>query len=108
MGGALALHTAYRFVCGLGGVFTMSSFLNDDSVLYKDIKSPNTPLCMFHGDRDTMVPILWGQKTYEKLSKLGVNADFHSVPDALHEIKKKELNNLFQWIEDTLKASQIN
>ncbi|KRT84507.1 hydrolase, partial [Oryctes borbonicus] len=60
MGGALALHTAYRSVPGLAGVFALSSFLNDDSIVYKALQDPSegpdTPFIMFHGDHDTLVP----------------------------------------------------
>lgn len=106
MGGALALHTAYRCLPGLAGVFTMSSFLNDNTILYKEVKSLETPLCMFHGNRDTMVPLLWGQKTFNELTKLGIKGNFETVPNALHEIKKSELTAIFKWIEETL--PQIN
>ena len=35
MGGALAMHLAYRFCPSVAGVFALSSFLNEDSVVYK-------------------------------------------------------------------------
>lgn len=38
MGGALALHTAYRWESNLAGVFAFSSFLNDNSVVYEELK----------------------------------------------------------------------
>lgn len=106
MGGALALHTAYRFKPGLAGVFTLSSFLNRDSLVYNTLKTDksgiDTPLIMFHGDRDTMVPISWGEKTYDTLKGLGAKADFFSVKNCLHELKKKEIEDLFQWISKVL------
>lgn len=104
MGGALALHTAYRFTPGLGGVFTMSSFLNDDTIMYKEIKSLNTPLYMFHGDRDTLVPLTWGESTYKKLTDMGVQGNFNIVKNTLHELKHGELTDLFNWIEHKLPA----
>lgn len=38
MGGALALHTAYRWDPNVAGVFAFSSFLNDNSIVYKELK----------------------------------------------------------------------
>ena len=37
MGGALALHLAYRFNKPFAGCFTISSFLNHDSLVYEVI-----------------------------------------------------------------------
>lgn len=38
MGGALAFHTAYRWEPNLAGMFAFSSFLNDNSVVYEELK----------------------------------------------------------------------
>lgn len=35
MGGAMAMHLAFRFVPEVAGVFALSSFLNDNSATYK-------------------------------------------------------------------------
>lgn len=55
MGGALALHTGYHLNQNLAGVFAMSSFLNQNSIVYDSIKNTQTrtlpKLLMFHGDR---------------------------------------------------------
>lgn len=55
MGGALALHTGYHLNQELGGVFAMSSFLNQNSIVYDSIKNSKSnrlpKLLMFHGDR---------------------------------------------------------
>lgn len=55
MGGALALHTALHVNRELAGVFTCSSFLNDDSLVFESLRSSQQPLpklLMYHGDRD--------------------------------------------------------
>lgn len=102
MGGALALHTAYRFVRGLGGVFTLSSFLNNNSAVYESLKESNNvkhpPLYMCHGDRDTMVPLSWGEETHKNLASLGINTEFVPIKNCLHELKKRELEGLLNWI----------
>lgn len=55
MGGALALHTGYHLNQDLAGVFAMSSFLNNNSIVYDSIRNSKTKsypkLLMFHGDR---------------------------------------------------------
>lgn len=102
MGGALALHTAYRFNPGLAGVFTLSSFLNNNSAVFNEPKALETPLYMCHGDRDTLIPISWGQQTYKNLTKIGINGKFIPVKNTMHELKKNEIEGLFQWIENIL------
>ncbi|CAH1159473.1 unnamed protein product [Phaedon cochleariae] len=99
MGGALALHTAYRFVPGLAGVFTLSSFLNNNSALLNNAKHLDIPLYMCHGDRDSMVPISWGQKTYRDLTQLGIKADFITIKNTMHELKKHEILGLYEWLQ---------
>lgn len=102
MGGSLALQEAYRFSPGLAGVFTMSSFLNNSTALYKEVEARETPLCMFHGDRDTLAPISWGQKTYNELMKMGIKGDFHILTNTMHELKQTELKALLNWIQQIL------
>lgn len=106
MGGCLALHTAYRFTQGLAGIFALSSFLNKGSAVYSSLQKnkdyATTPLFMCHGDRDTLVPLQWGQETFENLSQLGVKGDFHTLKNTLHELKKKEVEQLSQWFYKVL------
>ncbi|RZC35627.1 lysophospholipase-like protein 1, partial [Asbolus verrucosus] len=102
MGGALALHTAYRFVPGLAGVFTLSSFLNNESAVYNNIVATETPLFMCHGDRDTLVPLSWGETTFTKLTNLGVKGEFKPLKNTMHELKKNELESLLEWITKIL------
>lgn len=104
MGGALALHTAYHLNTELGGVFACSAFLNRDSIVYESLKNrtkPGTPLpelVMWHGARDTLVPIEWGQETLQELTKLGVSGELSPLKGTLHELKKTELLDLQEWI----------
>jgi predicted esterase len=57
---------------------------------------------MCHGDRDTLVPHEWGEHTFKTLKQLGVNGEFHTIPNALHELKEKELQQLCEWINQCL------
>ena len=55
MGGCLALHTAYHLNSSVGGVFALSSFLNNKSIVYESLERTKStalpPLRMFHGER---------------------------------------------------------
>ncbi|XP_039968455.1 lysophospholipase-like protein 1 isoform X1 [Bactrocera tryoni] len=104
MGGALALHIGYHLNCSLAGIFACSSFLNRDSIIYETLEQKivaenNFPeLRMYHGAKDELVPLYWGKETFEKLTKLGVNGQFITLDNALHELKKQQILDIRDWI----------
>lgn len=108
MGGALALHTGYHVNRKLAGVFTCSSFLNNDSIVYESLELGLSPketlpkLLMYHGERDSLVPSEWGKKTYDQLTSLGVRGDFITLKNTMHELKTKQIIELQDWITDVL------
>lgn len=55
MGGCLAMHTGFHLNQNLGGVFALSAFLNNNSVVYDTLDASNfqslPKLKTFHGDR---------------------------------------------------------
>ncbi|XP_053950175.1 lysophospholipase-like protein 1 [Anastrepha ludens] len=104
MGGALALHTGFHLNTDLAGVFACSSFLNSDSIVYESLSQKLgtefllPEMRMYHGDRDTLVPLEWGKGTYEKLIQLGAKGNFISLDNTLHELKKRQLLDIQEWI----------
>ncbi|CAH2234929.1 lysophospholipase-like protein 1 [Pararge aegeria] len=104
MGGALALHTAYRWEPTLAGVFAFSSFLNDNSIVYQDLQKStnNVPLLQIHGDIDDLVDLSWGQSTFKELQALGVQGEFHIMDRLGHSLNKKGLNIIKDWVERLL------
>lgn len=104
MGGALAMHAGYHLNTDLCGVFACSSFLNKDSIVYESLRHRTNPdnllpeLRMFHGDRDTLVPLSWGQHTFELLKDMGVKGTLTPLSNTLHELKKRELLDVQEWI----------
>lgn len=53
-------------------------------------------------NRDTLVPPEWGQKTFEELKKRGVEGEYTSLKNTLHELKKSELLELEKWLCELL------
>lgn len=57
MGGTLALHTGYHVNQNLGGIFALSTFLNNQSIVYDSLSHRDLsnvqlpPLKYFHGER---------------------------------------------------------
>lgn len=108
MGGALAMHIGFRMMPNVAGVFALSSFLSHTSSVYQSLGSIRQevitvpPLFMCHGNRDTLVPHEWGEHTFKRLRQLGVDGEFHTISNALHEMKEKELRQLYEWINQRL------
>jgi len=101
MGGAMALHIGYKYTKDLAGVFALSSFLNEGSQVYKELeKKPEglPPLLMCHGGRDTVSFHEWGLNTFNNLQALGVQGRFESYNHLDHELSKKELVLLQEWL----------
>ena len=108
MGGALALHTAYHINTEIAGVFACSAFLNRESIVYESLvnrtklENPLPELIMFHGERDDLVPIDWGEETFNNLKNVGVKGEFYTLKNTLHELKKGELLQLQEWLTQKL------
>ncbi|XP_032674535.1 lysophospholipase-like protein 1 [Odontomachus brunneus] len=101
MGGALALHLAYRYKTGIAGCFAMSSFLNKGSIVYEHLKANpenRVPLLQYHGTADTLVPVEWGEETAKNLRELGVNVKFVSLQDMDHELNRPEVQGWKDWL----------
>ncbi|XP_053971874.1 lysophospholipase-like protein 1 [Hylaeus anthracinus] len=101
MGGALSLYLAYRYRPSIAGCFAMSSFLNKDSLVYQSLKEkPGTtpPLLQFHGTADDLVPLRWGEKTYNNLKELGVSGQFIPLDHVGHELSRPEIESLKKWV----------
>ncbi|CAG4929333.1 unnamed protein product [Parnassius apollo] len=106
MGGALSFYTGYKWEHNLAGVFAFSSFLNNNSVVYQDLRNISEkrlpPLLQIHGDGDELVDLSWGQKTFDLLKSLGVSGEFHIMERLGHSINKRGIDLIKDWIEKLL------
>lgn len=105
MGGSLAFQTAYRWDRNLAGIFAFSSFLNNNSVVYKELKnadSKKAPLIQLHGGSDDLVDLAWGQATFEHLKQLGVSGEFHVLEKLGHSINKRGMHLIKSFVEKHL------
>ncbi|KAG8233794.1 hypothetical protein J437_LFUL008014 [Ladona fulva] len=109
MGGAMAMHLAYRILPEVAGCFAISSFLNESSVVYESMKKNSErkypPLTFMHGDADSLVPSEWGMDTFQNLKKLGVEGSFSVKKNVMHELSKEELLELTNWVNSKLPQS---
>jgi phospholipase/carboxylesterase len=101
MGGSLALHYGYRFCTDLAGVFALSCFLNENSIVFDAIKDHDgvlPPLYQAHGSKDPLVDPRWGGMTHKALKQLGISSQYHVYPNLLHEVGHTEIASLYNWI----------
>ncbi|KAM5164574.1 lysophospholipase-like protein 1 [Mantella aurantiaca] len=101
MGGCMSMHLAYRHHRDVAGVFALSSFLNENSIVYKELErcQQSLPeLFQCHGQADQLVFHQWGERTNTLLKGLGVPLSFHSFPNLYHELGLQEMEQLRTWI----------
>lgn len=112
MGGTLALYTGYYLFQNIAAVFTCSSFMNHDAMIFQYLKSNKKEqvpkLLYFHGKSDKLVLHEWGRKTFNRLKDLGVDGQFHSVENMYHEIQKHQILYLEQWFHKMLTPLKLN
>ncbi|KOB67147.1 Lysophospholipase-like protein 1 [Operophtera brumata] len=116
MGGSLSFYTGFRSDQNLAGVFVFSSFLNNNSVVYQEVKDANRkqyicielfffsvpPLLQLHGDADDLVDMKWGQYTFEQLKALGIQGEFRVQSKLGHSINRRGMITIKEWIEKLL------
>lgn len=106
MGGAMSLHMGYRITPQIGGVFALSSFLNENSLVYQELQQNKSqklpPLFYTQGDRDDLVLFEWAENTFKQLQSYGVEGQFMTKKGCFHELKKKEIDAVWNWITELI------
>ncbi|CAH1647770.1 unnamed protein product [Spodoptera littoralis] len=106
MGGALALHSAYRWDRNIAAAFAFSSFLNDNSCVYDEVKQVKgmklPPLLQIHGDIDDLVDLSWAKDTFNLLKEHGVQGEFHIMERLGHSLNRRGVRLIKDWIEKHL------
>ncbi|KAI8430789.1 hypothetical protein MSG28_000951 [Choristoneura fumiferana] len=60
------------------------------------------PLLQCHGDSDDLVYMQWGEATFKELRALGVQGQFHILQRLGHQINKRGMNLVKDFIEKLL------
>lgn len=102
-GGGMAIYAAYHSEHAVAGAFGLSSFLADDSIVFKNLAADASlcsrfPVVMCHGDADPVVRYDYGEKTCKKLKAAGVDAQWKGYSQLEHQLQEDELSFLLQWI----------
>lgn len=48
------------------------------------------------------MPLQWGKTSFDELKSLNVDGEFIELKNTMHELKKRELLKLVEWIGETL------
>ena len=101
-GGATALYSGLHYVKKLAGIVALSSYLPLAKQLEDNRNAANqhTPIFMAHGTQDPIVPLTFGQVSYQHLQTSGYDVTWRTYPIA-HTVCVEELQQLRNWIGET-------
>lgn len=60
------------------------------------------PLLQFHGVADNLVPIQWGEESYNTLKELGVNVQFVPLDNVDHVLSQTAILSFKKWLLNIL------
>ena len=98
-GGAIVLHTAFRYPERLAGVIALSTYLPLSGKL-KDEKSAanqDLPIFMAHGQYDDLIPLSRAQKSRQLLIDAGYKVDWHDYPMP-HSVCGEEIADIASFL----------
>ncbi|MCD6046029.1 MAG: putative esterase [Gammaproteobacteria bacterium] len=103
-GGAIALSAALTYPDALAGSIALSTFIPSTQLAH--INNHRPPIYMAHGTLDDVVPISLGEQTCHLLKKQGFDVSWNTYAMA-HEVCKKEIDSISQWLQNSLVAMHI-
>ncbi|OQR82589.1 acyl-protein thioesterase 1,2 [Achlya hypogyna] len=100
-GAAIAMHTVYRLLtfpiaCGvfLSGYLPMASSFH--------ARSPTTPGLQCHGEKDPLIPVVFGQKSNDILAANAISVKFATFPKLAHGVNSAELLQVHAFLASHL------
>jgi len=100
-GAVVSLFTVYQHAVTLGGCIALSghvpSYANFHLILHPANKQ--TPLLMYHGQSDEVIPYQYAKQSYEILKKIGLNLRFETVPSLGHSATIEELEDVAKFVK---------
>jgi len=100
-GGAVAIQSALTYPKKLGGLMSLSSYFATHKTIEPKIENSELPICIYHGENDSVVPAQLAEHTQEGLTKLGYKAQYKSYPMA-HEVHPQQITDMSGFIQRCL------
>jgi phospholipase/carboxylesterase len=107
-GGAIALHTALRWVERLAGILALSTYLPLHQSLASEAAPANrdVPILMCHGRDDPILSIQLAELSRATLVSLGYAVEWSEYP-MRHEVCREEIAHIAAWLRTQLMRSDI-
>lgn len=104
-GGAVALHTAFRYSQKLAGVLGLSTYLPLRTKLAAEAHEANRniPVFMAHGFYDNVISLNTGRIAATSLQELGYSVEWHEYSMA-HSVCQEEIDDVRRFIIKALEA----
>jgi phospholipase/carboxylesterase len=98
-GGAIALHTGWRYRERLLGIMGLSTFLPLADSLESEPAGPNakTPIFMAHGQFDEVIDVRYGRLCAERLATMNNRPEWHEYPMG-HAVCAEEVAAIRSWL----------
>lgn len=98
-GGAIALHVGLRYPHKLAGIMALSTYLPTIDQLPSEgsTAGKSTPILMAHGILDAVIAIEAGKSTFERLSLLGYQIEWHDYLME-HSVCPEEIFHISQFM----------
>lgn len=106
-GGAIALHTAFRYQEKLAGVLALSAYLPLASSFLNEAPPGNlaVPIFLAHGLYDNVIPLAGAIATRKLLAQAGSPVDWHEY-EMGHAVCEAEISDIRAWLEKALQAQE--
>ncbi len=100
-GGAVAIQSALTYPKKLGGLMSLSSYFATHKTIEPNPENTELPICIYHGDNDSVVPAQLAEHTQKCISELGYTAQYKSYPMA-HEVHPQQIDDMSDFIQRCL------
>lgn len=100
-GGAVVYETALSYDKPLAGLLCLSTYLATKASLQRSEANQATPIQIFHGTLDPVVPVVLGESAYKTLQDWGYQVEYDNYPIE-HNVCLEEINAIAQWLQSIL------
>lgn len=100
-GGAVAYEAALTFAQPLAGLLTLSTYFATSNTIHYAAANKIIPILIQHGEQDSVVPVVLGQRAYRQLSDLGYSVSFESFPMD-HTLCAEQVLSISRWLQARL------
>lgn len=101
-GGAVAYECALSYNKPLAGVIAMSTYFATDQSIDTHSANAATPIYIFHGDDDAVVPESMGQSAQQVLAARGYTTHYKSYHLLEHNLCLEEVQDISQVLQNVL------